>query len=126
MQKGRFRADLYHRLNVVRLRIPSLRERKADVPLLISHYASKFQQDGSRAHFSRDSMQVLTDYPWPGNVRELRNMVEATLLTGPQLIEPRHLPLAMRCDSEPRRGQVAMVKSNALPQDGKVRTHLTV
>lgn len=76
--EGTFRHDLYHRLNVVRLRIPPLRERKEDIPILanhfIRHFAARYNRPAER--FSKDCMKRMLDYPWPGNIRELKNMIE--------------------------------------------------
>jgi transcriptional regulator with PAS, ATPase and Fis domain len=71
-----FRADLYYRLNVLNLNIPSLRERPEDIPLLIEHFKSLFyQKNGIYKVFSKESLKILTAYHWPGNIRELKNIV---------------------------------------------------
>lgn len=73
---GTFREDLYYRLNVVPIRMPSLRERKEDIPLLVSHLLEKATERGlPEKHFSDAALKVLAEYNWPGNVRELENMV---------------------------------------------------
>jgi len=76
--KGDFREDLYYRLNVVRIELPPLRDRKGDVPILLMHFLKEFSQENEREvdGFSADAMAALNDYAWPGNIRELRNMVE--------------------------------------------------
>lgn len=78
VEKGTFREDLYYRLNVVSLRLPALRERKEDLPDLISHFLRAAAARKSRAPrlLSREALRVLCDYHWPGNVRELRNEIE--------------------------------------------------
>jgi two-component system nitrogen regulation response regulator NtrX len=75
---GRFREDLYFRLNVILIELPSLRERREDIPLLADYFLRKFQADsGTPArHFSPESMRSLAEHEWPGNVRELKNFVE--------------------------------------------------
>ena len=75
---GDFREDLYHRLNVVKIRIPPLRERGEDIPILIQHFVERFATEYGRdvVGFDEDSMKRLVEYSWPGNVRELRNVVE--------------------------------------------------
>jgi len=75
---GRFREDLFYRLNVVHLHIPPLRERVEDIPLLLNHFLKVFGDENNRklAGFSPEALKVLTAYSWPGNVRELRNAVE--------------------------------------------------
>ncbi|WP_126452139.1 sigma-54-dependent transcriptional regulator [Sulfuriflexus mobilis] len=85
----RFRHDLYHRLNVVKLRLPSLRERRDDIPELIQHFVEHFAERFQREvrGFDAASVQQLCEYDWPGNVRELRNLVErhVALADGPEL-----------------------------------------
>jgi DNA-binding NtrC family response regulator len=78
VQAGEFRADLYHRLNVVKITIPPLRERAGDIPFLVEHFVAQFAAEYGRnvTGFDEDSMQRLLAYHWPGNVRELRNTVE--------------------------------------------------
>jgi DNA-binding NtrC family response regulator len=81
IEAGQFRHDLYHRLNVVSITVPSLRERKDDIELLANHFIKEFAQRYKRdvEGFDSDSMQRLINYSWPGNIRELRNMVERTI-----------------------------------------------
>ncbi len=78
VQAGKFRHDLYHRLNVIKFRMPGLRQRKDDIPALLQYfiqlYAARYHRDVTG--FNSTSMQQLIDYPWPGNVRELQNLVE--------------------------------------------------
>jgi DNA-binding NtrC family response regulator len=82
---GRFRNDLYYRLNVVRVEIPPLRERLEDVPQLIAHYLMHFNRELGRTvrGLSASAMNVLCAYQWPGNIRELRNVIEALLVNIP-------------------------------------------
>ncbi len=81
IEAGQFRHDLYHRLNVISITMPSLRERKDDIELLINHFVKEFAQRYKRdvKGFDKDSIQRLKNYSWPGNIRELRNMVERTI-----------------------------------------------
>ena len=76
--EGTFRHDLYHRLHVVRLRIPPLRERKEDIPILVNHFIRHFAARYNRPaeRFNAECMTRIIDYPWPGNIRELKNMIE--------------------------------------------------
>jgi two-component system response regulator HydG len=86
--QGLFRKDLYFRLNVVNLKIPPLRERREDIPLLAEHYLERFEREsGTTRHFSADALRLIADYDWPGNVRELQNAVEriCTMSSGPVL-----------------------------------------
>jgi DNA-binding NtrC family response regulator len=75
---GRFREDLFFRLHVLAVRLPALRERKEDIPLLIAHFLKKLDA-GKTKGIGPEAFKVLTDYPWPGNVRELRNAIESAL-----------------------------------------------
>jgi len=82
IRAGKFREDLYYRLNVVPLYIPPLRERREDIPLLVSHFLSEFCREyGKREKMiSASAMEVLKDYHWPGNVRELKNLIERLII----------------------------------------------
>jgi two-component system response regulator HydG len=88
VEQGRFRKDLYYRLNVVSLRIPPLRDRREDIPLLAWHFLERSnKQFGRNFTLSDDVLRTMTDYAWPGNVRELENSIEraCALSTGPML-----------------------------------------
>lgn len=80
--EGRFREDLYYRLNVVSLQLPPLRERLEDIPLLAEHFldAAKEAYGKGGAYFSSEAIAAIRQYPWPGNIRELRNVIERTLV----------------------------------------------
>jgi len=82
MMEGRFREDLYYRLNVIPIMVPPLRERKDDIPLLAKHFLEMYSNDNGKqiGGFSEEVMQILLDYDWPGNVRELQNVVEHALI----------------------------------------------
>ncbi|MCS7090055.1 MAG: sigma-54 dependent transcriptional regulator [Verrucomicrobiota bacterium] len=91
VREGRFREDLYYRLNVVELSVPPLRERPEDIVPLATHFLREFT--GGRARFAPSVLELLERYPWPGNVRELRNVMErAALLCRGELVLPEHLP----------------------------------
>jgi len=88
VETGRFRKDLYFRLNVVTLRIPPLRERRSDIPLLAAHLLDNLQRESGRTFtFSDDALRLIVEYDWPGNVRELENAIEraCALSSGPIL-----------------------------------------
>jgi two-component system response regulator AtoC len=96
--EGRFREDLFYRLNVVRLEVPSLRERRQDVPLLVDHFLSRCRDNlGKNVRgVSDEVLDLLVGYSWPGNVRELENMIErAMILTDGDTIEKSALPPAV-------------------------------
>jgi len=99
VKAGRFREDLFYRLNVVELNIPSLRERPEDILPLASAFIAEFTR--GKARFSSSVTDCLARYPWPGNVRELRNAMErAALLSLGELILPEHLPAKVRASAE--------------------------
>ena len=92
--EGKFREDLFYRLNVIPIQLPPLRDRPADIPLLVNHFTQMY--NGKNGHnitgVSPEAMELLTSYEWPGNVRELENMIERiVILKGEGLIEPGDL-----------------------------------
>jgi len=96
---GKFREDLFYRLQIVPITLPPLRERAEDIPLLVAafleHFAAKYRR--RRKTLSREAMQVCQRFPWPGNVRQLRNMVERLVITCPgSVIEVQDLPDFLR------------------------------
>ena len=86
MAEGNFREDLYYRLNVIPFRVPALRERREDIPLLLSHFLARFGHENGRpgVHLTPAAEARLIQYPWPGNVRELQNIVERIVLMTPR------------------------------------------
>lgn len=84
VKEGRFREDLYYRLNIIRIFIPPLRERREDIDVLIDHFAEQFSEKIERPlfDFNDDARQFLRNYSWPGNVRELKNTVERLMILG--------------------------------------------
>ncbi|MGB7767498.1 MAG: sigma-54 dependent transcriptional regulator [Verrucomicrobiia bacterium] len=100
VKNGRFREDLFYRLNVVELNIPPLRERREDILPLAGRFIEELTK--GRAQFSETVAACLERYPWPGNVRELRNAMErAVLLSRSELILPEHLPARVRGAAKP-------------------------
>ena len=84
VSEGRFRTDLYYRLNVVRIEIPPLRERREDIPLLVHHFLCKHAGDRTPVEgIEDDALRLLVDADWPGNVRELENAIESALALAP-------------------------------------------
>ena len=98
--EGRFRADLFFRLNVVRILMPSLREHVEDIPILAAHFIARFDQEMKREvkGVSPAALDVLAGYHWPGNVRELRNVIERAFIlhASADEIRPEHLPPELR------------------------------
>ena len=102
VQKGNFREDLFYRLYVIPIMLPTLKERKADIPYLVSHFIEQFadKKAASRTKFSDDAMAILVNYAWPGNVRELKNLIERlVVLHESDEILPEELPEKIRAAS---------------------------
>jgi DNA-binding NtrC family response regulator len=110
--KGKLREDLYYRLNVFSFRLPALRDRKEDLPLLIQSFINEFntRNQKSIAGVDHQAMRLLEHYAWPGNVRELRNVIErATILAPGPFIETKHLPPILGDEPTPQhQPQVAL------------------
>jgi two-component system response regulator PilR (NtrC family) len=95
VQDGKFREDLFYRLNVIPVKIPALKERREDIPLLISYFLKKFvsADKSNELSFTPESIDLLMSYDWPGNVRELENVIERlVILRGGNEILPEELP----------------------------------
>ena len=102
VKEGRFREDLYYRLNVIPIRLPDLRERLEDIPLLVDHFLKKYADEvGGLKRISREALAALMRYSWPGNVRELENVVQrmAVLCAGEE-IQIEDLPPELRAAKE--------------------------
>jgi transcriptional regulator with GAF, ATPase, and Fis domain len=120
IEEGRFRADLYYRLNVVSIHLPPLRERPVDIPLLASVFLSEFNRESPRPKrgFTADALEALDRYDWPGSVRELRNTVQRSVLMGDrQWIEAADLGLPFNAPGSegPSAGSPGMIR---LPEEG--------
>ena len=91
VREGRFRDDLYDRLNVVSISLPPLRDRKEDIPLLVHHFLRKLSEELQKeiSHISPEALEILSQYSWPGNVRELEHAIEraVTLSTQPIILK---------------------------------------
>jgi Nif-specific regulatory protein len=85
MRHGRFREDLYYRMNVIPIHLPPLRERRQDIPLLVDHFLEKYNRENDKrvTKISRQVLDLLLAYPWPGNVRELENCIERAVVMSP-------------------------------------------
>jgi transcriptional regulator with PAS, ATPase and Fis domain len=133
--EGKFRADLYYRLAVARVRLPALRERPEDIAVLAQHYVDHYSRQFGRhgVTFTPAVLRVLWRYTWPGNVRELRNIVEAVFVAGPpQAIDsadlpswfPQHLPHGDRSCAE--REALLLALSATKSNKSKAAQHLNV
>jgi DNA-binding NtrC family response regulator len=108
VREGRFREDLYYRLNVIPIVLPPLRERRTDIPLLVEHFMKKYGADSKRTIGDR-ALKALSDYDWPGNVRELESVIErALLLAEGDEILPSDLPAAVRAGLSLPRGPLTL------------------
>lgn len=99
VEKGRFREDLYYRLQVIPITVPPLRERRSDIPILVQYFLDKYNQrhPNMQARISEEAMVYLWEYDWPGNVRELENLIERlVVLSEDGLIRVENLPLNIR------------------------------
>src|SRR5271155_1097866 len=99
VREGRFREDLYHRLNVIHLQLPPLRDRREDIPALLAHFLARYCLENTKPMrlFTAGAMKLLMDYDWPGNVRELENVVErAVVLSTQERVDVDLLPESIR------------------------------
>ena len=101
VQRGEFREDLYYRLNVINIKLPPLRERREDIPLLVDHFVAKYAAENGKTVRSvvPETLAILVDYAWPGNVRELENVIErAVVLSSSPVIGTELLPEPLQGD----------------------------
>ncbi len=124
---GRFRRDLYFRLNVLNIHLPPLRDRRGDIRLLVDHFSREAAREHQRnpVTVSPEAMRVLEAYDWPGNVRELRNLVESmVVLSHGDVIRPEHIPPEIR-DGSRARSLLPVPLTAALPiEEGKLTPEL--
>src|SRR5205814_1219304 len=106
VKDGKFREDLYYRLNVVKIDLPPLRERPEDVPLLATHFAEKYAgPNRPPKQISPQAMEVLLNYRWPGNIRELENAIERAVVTSrDHVIQVENLPAEVLQPAPPKSG----------------------
>ncbi|OFW53833.1 MAG: Fis family transcriptional regulator [Actinobacteria bacterium RBG_13_35_12] len=98
IKRGTFREDLYYRINVFSILLPTLKERKEDIPLLALHFLNQFNPILGKniKHISEESMKLLINYFWPGNVRELQNVIQQGMIMAEDIILPEHLPFHIK------------------------------
>jgi DNA-binding NtrC family response regulator len=84
IEAGRFREDLYHRLSVILIQVPALKDRKEDIPLLVDKFLEDIAQENGDAKkgITKEAIEKLQEFPWTGNIRELRNVVERLVILG--------------------------------------------
>jgi DNA-binding NtrC family response regulator len=116
VESGRFRQDLYYRLNVVTLHIPPLRERRDDIPLLVNYFLAKYSGQNDKARgISAEALRCLEKYEFPGNARELENIIERALaICGNDDVQPSHLPVELHA-----RTPLALLPPHAQPVNTK-------
>ena len=115
VKRGDFREDLYYRLNVVPIRLPPLRERGDDIPLLLDRFLDEFSAQHHRPpkEVSQEAMRLLRLYAWPGNIRQLRNLIERMVVTVKDpVIQPEHLPEEIQASKEDARTMVVTLGSS--------------
>ncbi len=120
VKEGRFREDLYYRLNVVPIPIPPLRERREDIPLLAKHFLEKYSARNEKIFldFAPQALEALTAYDWPGNVRELENVIErVVVLNNDSRVKPAHLPKNLQ--EQRGKGAAAPLEPSMAPLDGQ-------
>src|SRR5262249_58339817 len=103
-KEGKFREDLYYRLNVVKIDLPPLHERPEDIPLLATHFTQRFSRPGAPPKaIAPEAMELLLQHRWPGNIRELENAIErATVTSRDDVIRPENLPAEILKPSLPK------------------------
>jgi formate hydrogenlyase transcriptional activator len=130
VQEGRFRADLYYRLNVLPVSVPPLRQRRSDIPLLTSFFVERFaRQLGKQSiAIAQETIDVLTQYDWPGNIRELQNVIEraVVLSSGPILRLSRDLLPFSSEDPEPANEVGDGTSSDKPKSEGDLNAHLSL
>ncbi|MCK4416550.1 MAG: sigma-54-dependent Fis family transcriptional regulator [Candidatus Latescibacteria bacterium] len=122
IREKRFREDLFHRLNVVPIHIPPLRERKEDIPILANYFLRMFAKETHKriGGISDDALNLMLSYHWPGNVRELRNYMErAVVLSGSDIIKPADLPPELG-NADEAEGFTLRLSSKSLPEAERI------
>ncbi|ACO03980.1 MAG TPA: sigma-54-dependent Fis family transcriptional regulator [Persephonella sp.] len=119
----KFREDLFYRINVIHLKVPPLRERKEDIPLLVRHFLNKFNRLNNKSilDISEEAMEILLNYEWKGNVRELENAIErAVVMCQHDVIKPEHLPPRILGKKEIKSERIPVSETNLYEIEKKV------
>jgi sigma-54 dependent transcriptional regulator, acetoin dehydrogenase operon transcriptional activator AcoR len=123
VKAGRFREDLFYRLNVIPVHLPPLRQRKSDIPLLVSHFLKEAEQENSNPvpGLAHESLNILMDYHWPGNVRELKNVIQFSVVRshGDQIL-PKDLPMEITHEQPIAAREEAPAQPYIAPDRGKL------
>ncbi len=123
--QGKFRKDLYYRLNGAWLHIPPLRDRKEDIPLLISKFLREFSSNGNNVEITEEALSLLLAYNYPGNVRELKSIVQYSLnLAQGNTIETEHLPRHLHTLKPGKQSESSDTKVNEIPLDDVIKSHI--
>src|ERR1700735_204897 len=126
VREGRFREDLFHRLNVISLKLPPLRDRKEDIPLLVEKFLERYRTENAKPprEFTNSAMKLMMDYEWPGNVRELENVVErAVVLSNIETMDVELLPESVRTREIVKGVRLQLAEFlPAIPGDGLTRS----
>ena len=121
VMEGRFREDLFYRLNVIHINVPPLRDRREDIPVLVQYFLDKYSREQGKEvqGISRYAMEALVEYPFPGNIRELENIIERSVaLSATSLVLPESLSLARFKQKEVSPDHPVQVKSIDIPPEG--------
>lgn len=119
VREGKFREDLYYRLNIFRIEVPPLRQRRDDIPLLVQEFLTKYEQHGKKMQTSPEVMRFFIDYQWPGNIRELENVIERCVyLSDDGILRIKDLPDDMLSDMGTERGFI-FGKEKSLDEFGR-------
>jgi transcriptional regulator with PAS, ATPase and Fis domain len=116
VEDSRFRRDLYYRLKVIVIHLPSLRERPEDIPLLTDYFVKKYRRDDSEITIAPEAMTALLSYPWPGNVRELENAIQSAIVQIYRTSDVIALDALPQCIRTPKAAQVGLPKGGVVQQ----------
>ena len=127
ISRGKFREDLYYRLNVIAFTVPPLRERKTDIPVLVEHFLRKLNDsNGKKRTLSAEALQAVLNYSWPGNVRQLESVLErAYIMCDEDVIGLEHIPEEIKHDGVPNSSEKLKVLADDLYGDRLIDAKLT-